>query len=404
MVALDRRPAADAGVEIGQPPTRVLVVRVDDIGDVVLTSSLLRALRAAWPAAHVSLLVRPGVVNLVEKSPRVDELLVYQPVSRPRLGVLTGVLRARRFAREQLEPRSFDLVIAPRFDIDASQATFLAYWSRAPQRLGFSEHAGPAKAERNRSFDRLLTHAVRPVGVRHEVERGFELLRALGLDPEEGSSLELSVASEDRNRVQELLAPYAGAGDSLSRQLVVLGVGAGHPKRRWPAERFASIARWLRIRGATPVVLAGPGEEAIAAEVSRAAGEGVIDLARRLTLRETGALLERAELFIGNDSGPMHMAAAVGVPIVMLSCHHDGADASAANSPLRFGPWGVESEILRPSGPRPGCDHECVADHAHCILGVTESDARAAATRLLQSPSEVVPSRTPAESRDDSLA
>jgi heptosyltransferase-2 len=90
-----------------------------------------------------------------------------------------------------------------------------------------------------------------------------------------------------------------------------------------------------------------------------------------LSLRETAAVLERCELFVGNDSAPMHMAAAADCSVVMISCHSVHGDPMHNNAPERFGPWRVRHSVVRPISPIAPCRGSCIATHAHCILGVT---------------------------------
>jgi ADP-heptose:LPS heptosyltransferase len=131
-------------------------------------------------------------------------------------------------------------------------------------------------------------------------------------------------------------------------------------------------------RGLRPFVLAGPGEEQEAADLALHLGEGTPVFAG-LGLRELAALLSQARLFAGADSSGAQIAAAEGVPCLMLSCHPVGAPAWHANAPERFGPWGVESLVLRPAEHAWPCRRGCEAFTAHCILELDPQEVRAAA-------------------------
>ena len=110
-----------------------------------------------------------------------------------------------------------------------------------------------------------------------------------------------------------------------------------------------------------------------------------INSAEKATLRQAVALLKRCRLFVGNDSGPMHIAAAVGLPAVEISCHPIDGSLFHSNSPRRFGPWGVSHVILQPKNKLDFCTDACNASHAHCIRGVTVEQTKEAITSLLYS-------------------
>ena len=129
------------------------------------------------------------------------------------------------------------------------------------------------------------------------------------------------------------------------------------------------------------VVVGGPGDEGWGEELRRI-GDDVIDLTNRTTVRETAAVLARCSLFCGSDSGPMHLAAAVGVPIVEVSCHPVSGDDLHPNSPKRFGPWGVPNRVVQPETPMDDCVAGCRFKVPHCILNVRVESVIAAIESL----------------------
>jgi heptosyltransferase-2 len=201
--------------------------------------------------------------------------------------------------------------------------------------------------------------------VEHEVQRNLSLLSELGVPlSKHEHRLEVWLSDEDRGFASPIVASSGAA------PLVALGPGAGNPKRMWAIERFEEVGQWLADSGARLVVVGGPGDESLGLVLRRGIGDEVIDLTNRASIRETAAVLEHCSLFFGNDSGPMHLAAAMSVPVVEVSCHPLGGDDLHVNSPIRFGPWGVRHKIVRPEGPRDGCLAACHAGSAHCILNV----------------------------------
>ncbi|MCM0081370.1 glycosyltransferase family 9 protein [Geomonas sp. Red32] len=365
-----------------QAPRSVLVVKLDAIGDSVLNSPFLRGLRQRYPVARITLVVNPSVYNLVELCPYVDEVLAFDGACHPRIAPAVRPLRAFRFAREKLWERRFDLAVIPRLDTDFYHATYLAYFSRATRRVAFSEKTGPLKARKNRDYDLLLTDVVVSPPGAHDVIVNLSLLEALpagaGACSGEGGGearLEVWLSEEDRARAASLLG---------NRGVVALAPGASASHKQWPVERFAEVATWCLERyGVTSVVVGGPSEREIGATLCSLVGpHRCLDLTGKTSLRETAAVLERCALYIGNDTGPKHLAAATGTKVVEISCFPAGGDPRHPQSPARFRAWGTSEVTLQPSRPADGCGDACLAAKAHCILGVEVREVQQAVLDL----------------------
>ena len=131
------------------------------------------------------------------------------------------------------------------------------------------------------------------------------------------------------------------------------------------------------------VIIGGPEEESIGSALKRRLGPLAINAVGNTTLRQAAAFLKQAALFVGSDAGPMHIAAAMGVPVVELSCHPKSGSSSSANSPERFRPWGSGHEVIQPGTSLPSCTDECIADSPHCILGIRLEHVKQAVARFL---------------------
>lgn len=373
---------------------RVLILRPDEIGDVVLTTPLLRELRRLFPSAWLTLVVKPSVLNLVELCPYVDEVISFDSQGKGLLGYLLGHYRAFSFARRVLLPRRFDLALVPRWDTDFYQAPLIAYFSGATWRIGYSEKVNEEKSLLNKGFHRFFTHALEDRTPKHEVQRSLDILRFLESETslcsspvqEEGreaSTLELWWRREEEEFVEQVLAKCYRSGGPL---LIALGIGARSPRRQWPLENYLQVGRWLvKTYSATLLLLGGPGEEALGHSLAEELGEYALNLVGQTTLRQASALLKQCALYVGNDAGPMHLSAGVGVSVVEISCHPQGGDPLHPNSPVRFGPWGVPSEILQPEKPLPPCVKGCEQERPHCILSVTVQQVKEAISNLLES-------------------
>jgi heptosyltransferase-2 len=361
---------------------RILVIRLDEIGDVVLTTPFLRELRREFPEGWITLVVKPMVHNLVSTCPYVDEVLTYRVAAPKVLRPLLRNWRALRLAKQHLWSHKFDLAVLPRWGVDASHGAFLTFLSCAQRRIGYSERVSAVKAKYNRGHDRLFTDVLADGTAKHEVEHNLDLIRYLGGTVQD-DVLELWLTDEDREFADGLLREN---GLSSKQFTIALTPGAGAARRKWPLDSFAALGTSLIEEFDVRLVIIGGGEdERLGDALQERLGAAVINTAGQTSLRQSAALIERCRLFIGNDTGPMHLAAAVGVPVVEISCHPETGSPLGPNSPLRFGPWGVPHRIVQPVRPVPPCEDGCVSDQAHCILSISVGRVREAVTELLES-------------------
>lgn len=375
LMAVRRSLSSDRWSHLGKVNS-ILVIRLDAIGDVLMTGPFLRELRRAFPKAKISLILGPDTANLVETCPHIDRVLTnrvltdrFPPVTRwwhP----MSRRFVALSFARRHLWPARYDMAVVPRWGEDPYDASILALLSGAPCRVGYSAR----RLIKNGAYDRFYTLVVDDRSVKHEVERNLHLLSELQKDFHD-DALELWLSHEDERVANQVLASWDG------ESLVALSPGAGSPRRIWAIERYVEVGRWLVDRGARLVVVGGPGDEGRGEQLRRIGGD-VIDLTNRATVRETAAVLAHCSLFCGNDSGPMHLAAAVRVPIVEVSCHPVSGDDLHPNSPKRFGPWGVPNRVVQPEMPKDDCAAGCRFEVPHCILNVRVDSVIAALESL----------------------
>ena len=344
------------------PPTaRILLVRTDRIGDLVLSTPAIRAVRAAFPRGYVAAMVSPVTRPLVDGHPALDEVITFDKdhLHRGWRGTwqLTQALRARRF----------DLALILH---TTNRVVLLTWLASIRYRVGYARRLGW-----------LLTHP-RPYekrfGERHELEYTLDLLRGAGI-PAEDRTLEIASHPEGQGAVAAWLAQ---AGVASHEFLVLLHPGASCPSKRWPAERFAAVAdRLAAARGARVVVIVGPGDDALAATVARDARSPLLIPPRPFTLAELPWLLRRAQCLISNDSGPVHLACAVGTPVVAIFGRW-----GPGLSPTRWGPTGPQSVVLHHDvGCRPCLAHRCQI-HFECLQAVSVEEVISAADRLLATP------------------
>jgi len=289
---------------------KVLVVRTDSrVGNVLLTTPLVRALRRGLPGARVDFLVAAGKEALVEGL--ADRVLPFR-----KKDFFQAPWRFWTFLRA-LRVERYDVVVeAGHWHTFSFTSLWLARATRGRVRIG---HARAPS-------ERFLTHEVRhdPANVR-EVQAKLELLGPLGL-PAAGEELETTVdRAEGAGGPAREIAAQAGG-----RSVVALNPGARKPDHRWPAQGFGALAARLAADGVYPVVLWGPGEEAIAAAVVEGSGGGA-RLAPRTNLAQLAAVFRHAAVVVTNDTGPMHLAVATGRPVVAVLLADDGARWSHAD-------------------------------------------------------------------------
>jgi len=366
VLLLSRRRGSAVGID---GYNNILIVRNDGLGDNILTAPLLRAIRRRFGGAKISLLTSRLAAGLYHSCPYVDAIYVQDraPHAQPLWRLVEVWTMARRLFRDA----RFDLAILPRWDQDADGGVLMAVMSGAPERIGHSTCVNPDEHPRNRGLDRFLTRRLLDTSVRHEVLRALEPARQLGAtDPD--TRLELWPSPADQQWAREFWTAHAVA---VGGRLIVVGIGGAVAKRVWPRDRVVELVRRIAASGpATFLIIGGPEDGAAGQTIATAAGTQAINLCGGPTLNQLAALLQRAGVYIGNDTGTMHLAAAAGLPCVVISCHPLGGSPAHANSMERFHPWGVPFRYARPHPIERACRGGCRSAAAHCILNVSVDD------------------------------
>lgn len=358
----------------------VLVVKLDEIGDAVLLTPFMRALRAHLPNAWITLVVKPQLEDLWETCPYLSELLTYdRPVGPPNIKSHSS---AFSFAKEKLWKRKFDLAIVPRWDSDLYNASYLAYFSGARIRIGYSEKVIGHKALFNKGYDRLFTEVSSDSALKHESERNLDLLKAIGLKT--GSTkTELWVNNKDISAADALLA--SNGISTSDRFACIYPSGGSSVLKQWPASNFIALGRSIFERyGLKVLVAGGPGDEAVCREVSKGIGQGAHDLCGGLGLRIAAAIFKRSELFVGNDTGPTHIAAAMGATVLAIF---------GASCPHRFAPVGANCRAISKDFECSACHKNahadrcatCIYEKPACLDAVTVEEIKGAVEQVLKS-------------------
>src|SRR5258706_11318193 len=332
------------------PPARILIIKPSAIGDVVHALPVLNLVRRKWPSAKISWLVTAACAGLLENHPQLDEVILF---NRRRFGhgwrSPRTIFAIWKFARS-LRRRRFDLVI----DMQGLlRSGWMARATAAPIRVG------PSNA---REFGWLFyTHRVPVSWDWHAVDGYLAMADALG-----GGKLpvEFRFATTDADR-----ATVAAMLPAAMSQFAVLLPGTNWKTKRWPVEHFAAMVEPLKSRFGLDIVIAGHGGDSELAEQI----PGGVNLCGKTTLQQLVPLLGRAELVIANDSGPMHIAAALGRPLVT---------PYGPTNPDRTGPYQRMESVLRLDLPCSPCySRRC--SHQSCLKWLTPEDVLAHAGRQI---------------------
>ena len=322
---------------------KILVMRYRFIGDTVLTVPFLRNLRESYPAAHIDLMLEPFSGQVIEGCPYVDRVIpfefktIHTYSSRSQRSRISGYLYYRRLIRDG----RYDAVFVLKRSLSSA---LLAWTARVPRRIGF--------ATEGRGL--LLTDRVAYREDQHEVENFLDCLRTLDI-PIRSRSLELWPSPEADRKVLSLFAAAGWKSDDLK---IIIHPAASLPAKQWPLERFAAVMKTLKQRyGAHFVYTGAKGDAPLYRELERQGPFDGLNLCGVTSLRENLSAYRASHLFFGVDSGPMHMAAAMGVPVVALFGPTDER---------KWGPWGEGHAVITkrlscyPCKPHKCSGNECM--------------------------------------------
>jgi predicted lipopolysaccharide heptosyltransferase III len=355
-------------------PVKILLIRLRLIGDVVFTTPALGALRRRFPDARLMYLVEAPAEPVVRHHPDLNAIIVLE---RPR-----GLARLRYDLQlaARLRAERFDVVV----DFHGGpRSGFLTWATGAPQRIGYDVPG------RRWCYTTRVPWTRSLVPPRHSVLNQWDLLAPLGIAAADRARDAVTMAIDPAvdARVQSRLA---AAGVAPGAPMIVMHVSAGNPFRRWPAASFAAVAAELAREDPRRrvIVTSGPSEaaaaEAVAQEARLRAGTAAAGIVRtgEFDLAELAALVGRAALYIGGDSGPLHVAATTRTPIVALF----GPTLPERSMPWRDPAIGAIAVDAGPLPCRPCHQRHCVPGDFRCLTAISPTMVLSAARTLLGAP------------------
>ncbi len=335
-------------------PEKILIRSTNWIGDAIMTTPAVRTIRDNFPKAHIAILVHPWVADVFIASPHIDEIIPYNKKSDHR-----GLMGMWRLSR-QLAEQDFDMVILLQ---NAFEAALISKLARIPIRAGYNRDG--------RGF--LLSH---PVKLRKEIRKLHQvhyyqgLLQNLGLRC--GSDdLFLAVSPQDQKWANDFKI-----SNRLQGPIIGLNPGAAYgPAKRWPAEKYAELAAYLTKKAGASVVIFGTKDDQNAADIiKKKGGSAVFDLSGQTTLGQALAMIAAVDCFVTNDSGLMHVGAALNTPLVAIfgSTNH-----------TTTGPFSKKSVVLRKElSCSPCLKTHCETDFK-CMVQIEALDVFAEVGKLL---------------------
>jgi heptosyltransferase-3 len=341
---------------------KILIIKLRYIGDVLLATPAIRAIKAARPDVRVTMMVNRGTEDVLSGNPDLDEIMVLDK----------GSLTAQSRIIAGLRHRRFDTVI----DLtDGDRSAFLSWTSGAPVRIGFNDE--------HRWRGHYYTQVVQSVpGVRHRIDRDLEALKLINIQAD-STDPQLWLTPEESNSADQLLNQL---GVQRSPSMVILQPGARYWFKAWPPDRYAELADRLKSLYDCQILIGGSHQDIdLAEQIRQIAKSKPIVMAGRTTIKQFAAIAKESVLFVGSDSGAMHIASAVGTPVVALF---------GPSNPREWGPRGGPIEVLYKELDCRSCFHPtCMRGEENCMRLITVEEVYAAARRMARSGATKMESR-----------
>lgn len=315
---------------------KILIIRLDEIGDVIMTIPFIRELRRNFPNAEITLIVKPQTYNLVELCPYVDKVLIFNKFFG-KFAFFVNIIKSYNFSKNFLIKKNFDLVIVPRYDVDIYCASYLAFFSRAKIRVAYSEYVTSMKKTENKGYNRFFTHIIDDSCYLHEVERNLNIICFFKGDIV-NKDLEIWLDDNDKR-----------FKNNKNKILIAISTVASRDNKEWNINNYKKLITYLNKNINIDIVLIGNGDRAVMqAKFLEKNCDIKYNFVNKTTLRESLGILQKCDLYLGGDTGPTHMAAAVGLNGIALYRNNYSKINFGYDSPERFGPWNSKIITMTP--------------------------------------------------------
>jgi ADP-heptose:LPS heptosyltransferase len=305
---------------------RFLVIRTDRVGDVILSTPVLEAIKSHFPKSHLAMMVSSYAADVVKNNPNLDDVIIDDPENGHK-GIKGFFLLLKEIKR-----RDFDVGILLRPTLRLSLLLFLA---------GIRYRIGTGYRFYQMFFNQKI-YIHRKLNLRHEVNYNFDLLKPLGIAPQRISP-QVYLCPEEERFAHQIWGEFKITPEDT---VVVIHPGSGNSSLNLPPRRFAQVADELVEKINAKIILTGiEREKGMVDFIMNEMEHSVIDLTGRTKLRELASVLKNCDVVISNSTGPMHLAVALGTPTVAIFC------PIFAAGPIRWGPYGEGHQVVLPPVP-----------------------------------------------------
>jgi len=337
---------------------RILITRTDRIGDVILSTPVIKAVRDKYPDAHIAFCVQPHGFEILDRNPYLNEVILYDKKGKHGniFGIIGFIFKLRR--------KKFDLAIILH---PTNMINLACFFAGIPRRVGY-----------NRKLGFLLTDKIlheKQKGEKHELEYTLDVVRHIGIEPLD-KKLYMSLHEDTERKVQEI---FDKNGIERTKRIICIHPGASCDSKKWPVEFFSDLIDMLSSKyGAKIILVGGENDGALGKKIAETINVNALNLIGKTTLSVLAGILSKARVFISNDSGPVHIAVSVGTPVIDIFGRND-----PGLSPKRWGPLGPEDVVLHKSAGCIKClAHNCKRDFA-CLRAITVDEVLRASEKFL---------------------
>lgn len=362
---------------------KILIVRLDSIGDMIWTTAFIRELKRNFPKSEVTIVMRRDIYSLMESCPYIDNIFLYD------CGLHEGSIskqmeeRAKAFAQKYLLKEEYDVVFLPRplprSSGDALDNILLAMYSGAKYRIGRADYIESLEKRICIAMENMFSVVVKHTKIDHEILRILKLLEVCG-GKIENDKMELWLRAAEEDFAEVLLKT-----DRTGRSLFIAVAPVSNDKNRsWNALNYINLINNISSKYGIKIkfiLLGGKNAIPIGKAVEKS-DKNVLNLINKTTLSQAAAVIKHCDIYLGANTGLLHMAAAFEKPIIEISAHLRNGKKTGGIAPERTGAWRVYSKVIQPTGLE-DCKDWCKKSYAHCINQITIQDVQKEVEKMI---------------------
>lgn len=364
----------------GEELKNILIVQMEvTFGDMIWSSAFIRELRNIYTNARITMVINPIFKDLYEHCPYINNLVFYDSKQLTNVVSEAIVKKSKKFAEENL-CKEYDAVFLPRLlpytSLDSWENVLLAVYSDAKYRFGHVYYITDENRFRYNLIRNLFSDIAVHRDANHEAYNDLEMIKLLGHKP---SKMNMELWLDDDSK------EYAKRVVSGSKYVIVVGVVGSKNNRSWSPEKYGVLFnRLLKESGSnTQIILLGGNDAVYAAGIiQEMTSNRCTNLSGKTSLMQCAAVIANSSLYVGSDTGLMHMASASGVPVIEISASNKTSPDYWGSSATRTGPWQVPAIVLQPEKGLDDCKYMCVKSYSHCINQICEDEVYNAINKL----------------------